>query len=339
VARVADSLDLMVERLTDVETAWSVGTFGAIAEFSRDAAEAAIQNSNAKATWVVTARGGVRVEAHEGMRPIATESLTAQSWNQRVAFCLPESACAMSGRTVLTEIGRDQDALREEDRGALLFDLGLGTLQLDACVRTGDAALIVELQRWVGQSLFASGNGALAAILAVNPHRVFLSRVGRVEVFQPIPPPDGKSPDGPHTHVLPRLLRHNRTHAATESLPQGWIPCAHFYPPHPARNALGQSHAFRTDRHTAFQKLLGRYGDQHAIDVKRRIEEAVAAGKPPSCIATPADRFARATVRIALRQLRASAPNSRVLPAWLSVHDHFEPDELNDSVGEHPCTG
>jgi hypothetical protein len=229
----------------------------------------------------------------------------------------------MSGRRVLAEIGRDQDALCEEDRGALLFDLGLGTLQLDACVRTGDVALIVELRRWVGQSLFAPGNGAMTAIFAVNPHRVFLSRVRRVEVFQPIPPPDGKSPDGPHTHVLPRLLRHNRTHATTESLPQGWIPSAHFYPPHPARDALGQWHAFRRDRHTAFQELLGRYGDQHVIDVKRRVEEAVVAGKPPSCIATPADRFARATVRITLRQLRASAPNSPVLPTWLSVHDHL----------------
>jgi hypothetical protein len=336
---VADCLDLIVERLTDVETAWSIGTFGAIAEFSRDAAEASIQDRNASAAWVVTVRGGIRIEAHESTRPIATESLTAQSWNQRVALCLPESACAMSSRTVLTEIGRDQDALREEVRGALLFDLGLGTLQLDACVRTDDAALIVELRRWVGQSLFASDNDAMAAILAVNPHRVFLSRVGRVEVFQPIPPPDGKSPDGPHTHVLPRLLRHNRTHAATESLPQGWVPCAHFYPPHPARNALGQSHAFQTGRHTAFQKLLARYGDQHVIDLKRRVEEAVAAGKPPCCIATLADRSARATVRVALRQLRESAPNSLVLPAWLSFHDHFEPDELNDSVGEHPCTG
>ncbi len=46
---------------------------------------------------------------------------------------------------------------------------------------------------------------AMAMILAANPHRVFLSRLGRIEVYQPIPPPSGKSPQGPHTHVLPQL--------------------------------------------------------------------------------------------------------------------------------------
>jgi hypothetical protein len=105
VTAVADCLDLIVEGLADVDTAWSIGTFGAIAEFSRDVGEAAIQDSNAEAAWVVTARGGIRIEAHESTRPIATESLTAQSWNQRVALCLPESACAMSGGRVLAEIG------------------------------------------------------------------------------------------------------------------------------------------------------------------------------------------------------------------------------------------
>ena len=34
-------LDFLADQLTDVETAWSVGTFGAIAEFTRDADEAA----------------------------------------------------------------------------------------------------------------------------------------------------------------------------------------------------------------------------------------------------------------------------------------------------------
>ena len=47
--------------------------------------------------------------------------------------------------------------------------------------------------------------------------------MGRVEVFQPIPSPDGKSPEGPHTHVLPRLLAHGRLNAATVPVPDGWL--------------------------------------------------------------------------------------------------------------------
>jgi hypothetical protein len=81
-----------------------------------------------------------------------------------------------------------------------------------------------------GRSVFEPGNPAMGVILAANPHRVFISRIGRIEVYQPIPPATGKSPDGPHTHVLPKLLRSKRSHPATEPIPDGWVPCAHFYP-------------------------------------------------------------------------------------------------------------
>jgi hypothetical protein len=145
-----DLLDLIAGQVTDVETAWSIGTFGAIAEFTRDAEETAAFDRGTGAISVVTARGAMRIDAHDALRPIASESLTEQSWNQRVALCLPEGACAMNRRAVLTEIGPDHGALRAEDRIAALFDLGLGTLQLDACVRSGDAATVTALRNWVG---------------------------------------------------------------------------------------------------------------------------------------------------------------------------------------------
>jgi hypothetical protein len=320
---------------SDVETAWSVGTFGAIAEFTRDAEEEAAIESRPRPGF--GGRGGLRIKAHDALRPIASESLTAQSCSQRVALCVPEEACAMNQRSVLSEIGPDRDALRAEDRAAILFDLGLGTLQLDACVRSSDASVVTALRRWVGQSLFAPGNGAMALILAANPHRVFLSRVGRIEVFQPIPPPDGKSPDGPHTHVLPKLLRHKRTHAATEAVPAGWIPCAHFYPPHPMRDAFGHRRSFQSKRHAAFQTLLASYGDPQLADIKRRVVEAVVAGRGPPDAGIAADRFARAAVRVALRQLQAVEPSSPALAAWLSAHDRLDPDEPNDSIAAIPA--
>ena len=51
-----------------------------------------------------------------------------------------------------------------------------------------------------------------------------------------------------------------------------------------------------------------------------------------------ADRFARAAVRVALRQLRVVERTSPALVAWLSTHDRLEPGELNNSIGDHPCT-
>ena len=162
------------------------------------------------------------------------------------------------------------------------------------------------------------------------------SRLGRVEVFQPIPPPNGKSPEGPHTHVLPKLLAHGRTHAATEPLPAGWIPCAHLYPPHPVRDEFGRRRPFHLERHLAFQDLLISYGDPQLVALKRRVTESIMAGHGPSAISVTGNRFARGTVRVALRQLREFDKSSGALAAWLSAHDRFEPAEAEEPTeGNH----
>lgn len=326
-------LAFLAAQMADPETGWSLGTFGAIAEFTRDADEPATLAYSEGA--VVTARGGMRIEADSGLRPIASESPTTESWSHRIALCLPRGACAMSGRTVLTEVGPDQGALRAEDRSAILFDLGLRALQVDACVRTADPEVIAGLRTFTGQSVFAPGNGAMGIILKSNPHRVFVSRLGRIEVFQPIPPPDGRSPEGPHTHLLPKLLVQGRTHAATEPIPSGWVPCAHLYPPHPAKDAFGHGRPFQAARHALFQEWLTRYGDPELIGLKRRIAAAVASGHGPATVPVPDDRFARATMRVALRQLRASGEAGPVLAAWLAAHDRAGRFDAEESAELH----
>ena len=331
-----DSLvDFLAAQLANDETAWSVGCFGAIAEFMRDSDEAVTFRRAARSISAVTARGGLRIEARDGLRFFASESLTAQSWSHRVALCLPEKDCIMSRRTVLTEVGPDGDAVHEADRSAILFDLGLGALQLDAYVRVADEATARSLRNWTGRSLFEAGNSAMGVILASNPHRVFISRVGRVEVYQPIPPPDGKSPEGPHTHVLPRLLRHRRTHAATEFVPSGWIPCAHLYPPHPARDGFGHRQPFRNDRHASFQEILARFGDPELFDIKCRVFEVVTATRNPSTLSSMNGRLSRTALRIALRQIKMSGEPAPAIDAWLAAHDHVEAAEPDE---EHPCT-
>jgi hypothetical protein len=323
-----DLVEFLAEQAADSEVGWSLGTFGAIAEFTRDADEAATLDRNGDMISVVTPRGALRIDAHPALRPIATESLTKESWSHRVALCLPHDACAMSRRTALTEIGPDRAALRAEDRGAILFDLGLGALQADVCVRSRDPTVVAKLRSCAGKSVFAPDSGAMGVILGANPHRVFVSRLGRVEVFQPIPPPNGKSPSGPHTHVLPKLLAHGRTHAATEPLPDGWVPCAHLYPPNPIRDKFGRSRAFQPGHHAAFQILLTRFGDPQLLALKQSVIAAVTAGHEPVAGASPDVRVARTTVRVALRQLQASDRASAALAAWLSAYDRVEPREV-----------
>jgi hypothetical protein len=327
---MTDFVEFLAEQAANSEVAWSLGTFGAIAEFTRDADEAATLDRDSDKISVVTAREALRLDAPAALRPIASESLTKESWSHRVALCLPRDACAMSRRTELAEVGPDRAALRAKDRDAILFDLGLGALQVDVCVRSGDPAVIAKLRSCAGKSIFASDSGAMGVILAANPHRIFATRLGRIEVFQPIPPPDGTSPSGPHTHVLPKLLAHGRTHAATEALPDGWVPCAHLYPPNPIRDKFGRSRMFQPAYHAAFQTLLTRFGDPQLLALKQRVIEAVTAGHDPFAAASPNNRFARTTVLVALRQMRASDRLSDALAAWLSAHDRTEPDEVED---------
>ena len=316
-----DIVEFLATRLADPATQWSLGTFGAIAEFAREGDEPCALDLAGPVASAMTARGGVRIAPHADMRLVASETPTRESWSQRVALCLPENRCAMNRRSVLTELGPDEEALRAEDRPAILFDLGLDALQVDVCVRTGDPELVATLRRCTERPAFDQGHQAMGAILAASPHRVFISRLGRIEVYQPIPPANGKSPQGPHTHVLPKLLHFKRSHAATEPVPVGLVPCAHCYPAHPAKDAHGEPRAFDRNAHDAFQTMLRRFGDPELITLKARVAAAITAGDDPSAVSVTDKRFARASVRVALRQLAAAGERRSTLAAWIVAHD------------------
>jgi len=330
---MASAFELIADQLADPEAQWSLGTFGAIAEFMRDADEPAEVVREEPVAAVVTPRGGIRLEVRLGLRPIAFETITTQSWSQRVAFCLPERESTTSRRTVLTELGPDAQALRAQDRGGVLFDLGLGLLQVDCCIRTSDAALTDGLRAHAGRSLFEHGNLAMGLILRHSPHRVFMTRAGRAEVYQAIPVPGGTAPEGPHTHVLPKLLAHGRTHAATEPIPKGWVSCAHLYPAHPLRDGYGRARPFDGGRYATFQRLLSRHGDAEHLQLKQNVIKALNAGAGPEAIAMPSDRFAQASIRVALRQLKASSGPSPNLAAWFAAHDRASDSDEEEPTG------
>jgi hypothetical protein len=326
---------LLNEQVLNPDTLWSLGTFGAIAEFSRDPAESVKISTSSSDISAITERGGLTIHMADNLRPFASESLTRQNWAHRVALCLPKEACEMSRRTALSELGPDTGALRAEDRGDLLFDLGLDALQADFCVRVADEATVAKLREHVGRSVFEPGNPAMGIILASNPHRVFISRLGRLEVYQPIPPATGKSPAGPHTHVLPKLLKSKRTHPATELIPEDWVPCAHLYPAHPLKDAMGEPRPFDHARHRAFQRMLDAYGSPAGIDAKGKVIAAIAEGQPPSMSNIAADRVVRTNIRVALRQLKALQHPSPVIPAWLEAFDRIEPIEDDEEEKQH----
>jgi hypothetical protein len=116
--------------------------------------------------------------------------------------------------------------------------------------------------------------------------------------------------------VLPLLLRHQRTHPATALIPDGWVPCLSLYPANPVSDALGHSRPFDHAAYAAFQALLHSFGDPVLVRLKAAVTAAVRMGEAPTGFALPASRAARATVRVALRQLAHTDGAGPVLTAW-----------------------
>jgi hypothetical protein len=296
---------LLSRYVRDPNATWTCGGFGALAEFHFDRGEP-IDFIDGLTIGAATDRGAFRLECVPQLRPVAYETLgkNAKRWGQGLVLCLPRKAALMGKRRVVTELGPDGEAIRPQDRQAILFDLGIGKPQSDICVRSADPPTIALLRAACGSVLFEHGNPLAEQMPSLSPHRVFRSKVGRVEVYQAIPPPNGKTPDGPHTHVRPRLVAHRRSHAATVPVPDGWLPVLWLFPPHPLQNASGHAIRFDSTRFDAFQALIDCFGDPEMIVGKiaacRAAEEADKSAEIEAALTT---RAARLGFRIAQRQL------------------------------------
>jgi hypothetical protein len=243
-----------------------VGEFGVLAEFHHRKARTAGMGE-----YTVTTQGGaMRVTPRADARILAyeTPSPNPRLWNHGIAFCLPEEKARMDCRTGVTELGPDDGAIFALARHEVLFDLGLARRSVNFCVRTADAALVDLLRGAQGHSVLERPD-LNAAIVAAGPTRVVESRMARVEITNPIPAPGGVSPDGPHTHLMPNLIRRRRTHDANIPMPAGYLPCLTLYPSHPARDGEGRERPFDSRLHESYQRLLERYGDPDYVAAKR----------------------------------------------------------------------
>lgn len=322
--------------LNDQNTGWNMGSFGAIAEFHHVTGDTT--PAEVSGLEQATSRGGVRIDRLKGVTPVAYETLSPKPhrWTQAVSLCLPAAEAAMHQRTVLTELGPDANALRNTDRDAILFDMGLGQYQVDFCIRTADAELLNVLRDTVGQLLFEPGNPAMGAILAAHPHRVALTRLGRVEVYQMIGGPDtgGKSPEGPHTHVLPKLLRAERTHSANTPIPEGLVPCCGVHPQNPVIGRLGEDKPFAKEAFDAFQDLLKTWGPEDYLMGKDAAWAGLDQGTSAIEVSEPTSRIGRAGWRNGIRQWRVLHGNSALLSDWATAFDR-DPDQTDPENPGH----
>ncbi len=311
---------VLARHLGDPASSFSVGSLGAIAEFHRDPDEALTLDDRAHLR-IATGRGALSIGRGAEPVPLAyeTPSRNRRGWQHGVVFCLPAERGCGAGRRVLTEIGPDAGAVREADRGAILFDMGLGAANVDFCIRTGDPPLIRTLRAGLGRSVLDPGNPAMGVILEANPHRIAVSAIARLEVFQPI----GRTvtPEGPHTHVLPDLLKTGRTHEAGIPVPAGLLPCLSLYPANPLVDGMGRARPFDRKSLDAFLPYIEAWGAPEHAGEKRRAAKALDAGTAPETFEAAGTAIARAALKVALRQRRQTGPSDPLLAAWETAFD------------------
>ncbi|KQP52723.1 hypothetical protein [Methylobacterium sp. Leaf108] len=281
-----DVADLLATALADPAVTWSLGGFGALATFSRGSCDPVAWLDDGR-LGLVTARGGIAL-VPDRIVPVAYETAFGTAWSHTVALCLPEASCPASPRSRVTECGPDREALRPQDRGAILFDGGLGLRQAAIGLRSDIPAAVAALRLACGEPLALSN-------LRQSPaptHRVATSPGGRIEIFC--------AGDGPRLFADETVLRAARTHAATAPIPPGLVPFAHLHPP-ASLDRSGPDPGVHRDRHEAFQALLRRWGVPELVDLK----DALARGAP---MPAAAGRHARMVAKVVAAQSAARLP-------------------------------
>lgn len=324
-----EALNLLARLASEPTNGWSIGTFGVSGEFSRDAQEPAIIDRDDDLFIVATARGALRIAPTGPVRAIAYETLLSdgEGWSHALAICVERPATTS---TLIQASGVDEEAIRQEDRDSLLFDMGVANGAVRMCVRTRDPRLVDTLRESCGHSLLDKP-AVLREVLRAQPHRVLLSPVGRVEVFQPIPAPGGKSPDGPHTHVLPKLIPKRRPHSSSVPIPDGWQAALTLHPPSPwSRFEAGRRHYEPRVDH-AFVPLLNEFGLPEDRDIRDELVVAVTAASDPASFAWPASRRGRIAARITLRRLAAARIATAI--SWRARFDRVSVEDESDDEG------
>ena len=132
----------------------------------------------------LTARGALQLKIDDNVRALQLQP--GQPGGGAILLVVLKARASLPVATGLTPLGRDTGALRPECRGEPWFDLGLGRADLQLCIRTGESTLAEMLTRLAGAALPEVLRAAGPAIRDHCPTRVFVSPMGRAEIFSPV---------------------------------------------------------------------------------------------------------------------------------------------------------
>lgn len=225
-----DIRNFVLRSLRGAEGTWVVGVVGAVAEFT--ARPGGSVEVDADGAWIVaTTEGGrLRFRIDDDVRALTFDPPETPPERQRLVLAVKRERGRLPVSAIIADLGEDHAAIRTGDRGARLFDIGLGRKEARFCVRCTPGAALDALMSAAGSAMHMALPRIGPTLIQDSPVRVVESALGRIEVSGPIPPPGGASPAGPHTHLLPDHLATGRALPTGMDLPRAYLPGAIFYP-------------------------------------------------------------------------------------------------------------
>ncbi|MEM6373703.1 MAG: DUF1289 domain-containing protein [Pseudomonadota bacterium] len=224
-----DVREFVISSLKAGRGTWVIGVVGAVAEFTA-APDATVEvRTDGDEITAFTRNGAIRMVINDNIRALTFDP---DDWpsEPRIVLAVKRGSGGVPVAAGVSDLGSDNRPLFQEG-AARLYDLGLRRKEGRFCVRVRDPAAQEALNGAVGQA-FAQALPKIGGPLVVaSPARVVESALGRIEVQGQIPPPNARSPDGPHTHLLPDHLETGRALPVGMDLPRAYLPGAIFYPP------------------------------------------------------------------------------------------------------------
>jgi len=220
--------DLTERSMCDRSGSWSVGVHGAGAEVLIGDQPTTVHR-NDRTCEAVTATGALRMTVDDDMHAFVIDRPEESGRPAIVIFAVLVTSLRPSWRAITIQRA-DAEAIRPNDRADMIIDLGIGRSDAAFCVRSGEPELIELVKRMRGRNWRDVFDEIGPALVAKSPDRVVTSALARAEVFVPIPPPDGVSPDGAHTHLRPSDLDLGLSLPPGVALPNGFAPVAALFP-------------------------------------------------------------------------------------------------------------
>ncbi|MCI0466415.1 MAG: DUF1289 domain-containing protein [Beijerinckiaceae bacterium] len=209
---------------------WVIGCHGAAAEFVCRPGKPCRIEVSGNSISAIAEGGALQLTIGEGVRALELRAGRGRPGFRAIFLVAVKAKVGLPDADSLTPLGPDLGAILPECRGEHLFDLGLGRGDLRFCVRTKEGELRGKLEEASGLPLVQLLQDHGAMILRHNPTRVVESTLGRAEIYTPIPPPGGQSPEGPHTHLFPGQLSSGRPAPPGIDLPPVYALGATFCP-------------------------------------------------------------------------------------------------------------